>query len=239
MTELWKKQLDEIGDAVTTYKSYAPIMTQLERTQAQKRISRLFNENGKLIIDHVLGEWDQALTHVRGAFQGVKEAKRAETRKWDAGKLNAEMQAIETQIRSTVSGQPEPEAVEQLKQLYGDLADCGDPYKQRAAAEIFRTVTGRLKTEDGRRLGNRLRNQAARDLEKTRKDDPNLQAAHKVAAAAVDHLNAVRRMIAETDRKLDQTRPNGEIGNYEFFKALHRVETTNSGEIKAIDGEDV
>lgn len=229
----WRETLKAFQTEREDFTRRESIMTPYERVTISEYLGEERRRIGPVVIAGAKAEWDSAIEATRRALARVEEAKAAEARRWDAGKLGAELNLYKTLTDLALQSSPAGGVtVEQrLRAIYQDAKSSGDNYKLRAAAEVFASLGGKLGGDLEKRMtANRLVIDAQNDLAETRKYS-ELDAAHNQAAEAVEGLNQARRVMVETGEVL------GDM--LEINKNLQRVKVTPEGlEITDLDPND-
>lgn len=235
----WRDRLEEIKGARAEYYKNLNIMTPFERVLIEKSVSEKVKEVEPYILEGAIGEWHYALNNYQKAIAQVQEAKNREVSRWDASKLNAEMQSAEMLIKKAIEssvggGSLEPSVMPRIEAMYQDAQRSGDIYKQRAMAEVATSLTNMVGDDMSDRMrANRIAQQAQRDAQAVR-TTAELERAHITAKEAVESINHAREVLSDVDAALGRTLPNGEIGHFDIFREVCRVKTDARGNIKAI-----
>ena len=115
--------------------------------------------------------------------------------------------------------------------MYDEAQNSGDIYKMRAMAEVFTGLPSMVGGDlDDRMYANKLSQQAQRDAQAVRVTR-EIEKADQLARDAVETLTQAKSALHEVDEGFGQTRPNGEVGNWDIYKELNRVRTNQRGEV--------
>lgn len=234
----WRDQLQELVKTRNEYSQYANVMTAFERLNIEKAIKGMRAEIEPVILAGARAEWDTAIQNFKAKDARVKAARSKESARWDAARLNSEMQAVEMMVKQTVksnvSGPLDNATMARINAIYEDFQNSGDIYKQRAAGEVYAGLVSMVgEGFDQRQQAYVMAERAQRDILKAREFD-ELKAAEQEAIQAVEGLNQAKMLLHDVDRDLGDTRPNGTIGNYELAQELARVRTDEDGNITQI-----
>ncbi len=234
----WRDQLAEMKTARAEYAELEPIMSAAERVMYIKSINDKQAAVGSTILQGAFTEWDNALDKFTNAVKSVQTAKNKEIARWEAVKLNAEMQMAESLItklvQSSAGERLEPDVLPRLQKMYDEAQASGDVYKMRATAEVFTGLPAMVGSDfEDRKAANKLSKQAQRDARVVR-ITPEMKAADQAAVEAVEMINQAKSLLFEVDEGLGYTKPNGEVGNFDIFKQLHRIRSKPDGEIESI-----
>lgn len=231
----WRDRLEELKTARAEYSKLEPIMTEVERILIAKSINEKQSEVGSYIMQGALSEWHYAIDQYKNAVKGIQEAKNREVSRWEAIKLNAEIDTAERlvtkAVQSSTGGRLDPSVMPRLKAMYDEAQNSGDIYKMRAMAEVFTGLPSMVGGDlDDRMYANKLSQQAQRDAQAVRVTR-EIEKADQLARDAVETLTQAKSALHEVDEGFGQTRPNGEVGNWDIYKELNRVRTNQRGEV--------
>lgn len=231
----WRDRLEELRKARQEYHSLEGMMSPVERTLFSKSINEKRAEVEPYIMREALGEWHYAIDQYTQAVKGLKEAKNREVARWDASKLNAEMQTVELlvtkAVQSSVGGNLDPSVMPRLKAMYEEAKNSGDLYKARACAEVFTGLTAMVGNDgEARFLANRLSQQAQRDAKAVR-TTAELERSDRQAEEAVEKLDQAKHTLINVDEGLGYQQFNGGVGDFNIYKELNRVRVNHVGEV--------
>lgn len=218
----WQELTKEVRKLVDHESEYYSYMSVYEKSAIEGQIAKLQQQYGQAVVNGALSEWNQAKRFVLDAQKNIEIEKQAERRRWDDSKLSASLQSVKALVDASYSAAAGnmDEAAKRLQNVYQDYYGSGDLHKQRAAVEIFGGLkAGKdIPVEDGMKI-NTLAQQAQRDAPSLR-STPGLEKAHKTMENAVNGLDQARQTIVQADIDMGWTRPNGEMGQYPFAKAV-------------------
>lgn len=234
----WRDRLEELKTAHSEYAKLEPMMTEVERILIGKSISEKQAEVHDYIMQGARVEWQYAINQYAQAKKSLQDAKNREVSRWEASRLNAEMETAERlvtkAVQSSTGGRLDPKIMPRLKAMYDDAQNSGDIYKMRAMAEVFTGLPAMVGNDfDDRMYAHRLSQQAQKDARAVRVT-LELEKADRETKEAVDMLNQAKSTLLEVDEGMGYTKPNGEVGNWDLFKELNRVRTNQDGEIEDI-----
>lgn len=227
----WQDSLKELESARSEYAKYAGIMTEFERQAIQKKINEFVDSIQPKVLAGAFAEFEGTVKGVQDKESELDKAKANEVKRWDAAKLNAEMQFVKTQIENKLKTSgvsvSDPAIVSHLKGIYTEAKQSGDLHKQRAAAEVFSGlqsyVNPALKID-----AVIVATGAKKDLEAIR-STPEIQAAEQAVNDKISELRQSQRTLMSIDRTLGYTQPNGELGCGEIIRELGRLRRDEEG----------
>jgi hypothetical protein len=198
----WQDRLKEIKFAREHLSKYEAMMTPYEREMRSQEIQDRIRTHYPTVYGGVKKAWEGWINEYKKATARLADAKAKEYAKWDASKLGAEMQTfkllvdqkLSTAHDSVLAGGPGPS--ERVKKLYEEYQKSGDPYKQRASAEVMLGIsTQGLKREDA--VGIRMLGHDAESKLMQLRDNEEIQKAEEAYVESAKELFKQRENIAE------------------------------------------
>jgi hypothetical protein len=242
----WKTKRDYLKKMRQQYDRDLPIATQLEQRGMQEAIDDYINANWSTVVDGVLDAHNRAKQKYLESSKQYDDARSAEVRRWDGSILAGEMAALKQIVESTIKNSGngmngKPPAPDAIKQLYIDYVNSGDIHKARAAMEVLREIEIPEKLEGDRIKGNRIAQQAERDLEQLRVSEGMVQAADN-QKQALDDLMAMQDELIDTSVTMGLGNPSNDLfagrGNA-IGRAFNQVRwDRENGRVKILSAED-
>lgn len=188
----WRDLLKELKAAKEELQRNEGIMTPYERQAIGESIKARANAVAPRLQGGAIAEWKAAIGVYQDKAANVEKARIAEINRWDNGRLGAEIGAVKALVDLALAGgngnalAGVTKTAPQLDRIYNEAMASGDIYKQRAAAEVFRSLAGdNLKGDIGDRAAvSGLAHKAAKDLPGLRMTDGITQAIQERDAAA-------------------------------------------------------
>ncbi len=183
--QTWRDLLKELKTAKDELRRNEAIMTAYERQTISESIQARANVIAPRLQGGAIAEWKAAIEVYQDKAAAVEKARIAEINRWDNGRLGAEIGAVKVLVDLALAGVV-TKAGPRLEQIYNEAQASGDIYKQRAAAEVFRSLSGdNLKgSVDDRAAVSGLAHKAAKDLPGLRVTDGITRAIQERDAAA-------------------------------------------------------
>lgn len=190
--QTWRDLLKELKAAKDELRRHENIMTPYERQAISESIKARAEAVGPRLQGGAIAEWKAAIEVYQDKAAAVEKARIAEINRWDNARLGAEIGAVKALVELALSGgngnalAGMTKAAPRLERIYNEAQASGDIYKQRAAAEVFRSLDGAsLKTDTTDRAAvSGLVHKAAKDLPGLRVTDGITQAIHERDEAA-------------------------------------------------------
>ena len=143
----WQDRVKEIKVAREHLSKHEAMMTPYERKMRSEEIHEKIHAYYPTVYSGVKSAWEGWINEYHKATAKLAEAKAKEYNKWDPAKLGAEMQTFKLLVEQKLSpasdsifaGGPGPS--ERVKKLYEEYQKSGDPYKQRASAEVLQGIS--------------------------------------------------------------------------------------------------
>jgi len=200
----WIDSLKKLEAARAHLSAKGGIMTAYERDEAQTALREMRERERPAIVAGAVGMMRESLEAVQAAQQGVLEARQAEERRWDAGKLTAEAAQAKAQVEKALAvGNANPftgESVSSRLQTVWDQAKLGDTYRQRAYCEAIEGIVAVVPSGD-RQAVSAVQYAAKRLLQELRDTDEIVAArtkareAFEVAAVEVKYLDRTSQIV--------------------------------------------
>lgn len=190
--QTWRDLLKELKAAKEELYKNQAIMTPYERQTISESIKARAEAVAPRLQGGAIAEWKAAIEVYQDKAAAVEKARIAEINRWDNARLGAEIGAVKALVELALSGgngnalAGMTKAAPRLERIYNEAQVSGDIYKQRAAAEVFRSLDGAsLKTDTTDRAAvSGLVHKAAKDLPGLRVTDGITQAIHERDEAA-------------------------------------------------------
>lgn len=190
--QTWRDLLKELKAAKEELYKNQAIMTPYERQTISESIKARAEAVAPRLQGGAIAEWKAAIEVYQDKAAAVEKARIAEINRWDNARLGAEIGAVKALVELALSGgngnalAGMTKAAPRLERIYNEAQASGDIYKQRAAAEVFRSLDGAsLKTDTTDRAAvSGLAHKAAKDLPGLRVTDGITQAIHERDEAA-------------------------------------------------------
>lgn len=191
--QTWRDLLKEIKTAKDELRRNEGIMTAYERQTIGESIKARANAVAPRLQGGAIAEWKAALAVYQDKAASVERARVAEINRWDNARLGAEIGAVKALVDLALSGVNSnvfaggvKAAGPQLERIYSEAQASGDIYKQRAVAEVFRSLAGaNLKADISDRAAvSGLAHKAEKDLPGLRVTDGITRAIQERDAAA-------------------------------------------------------
>lgn len=205
-------------------------MTDYERMDTERSIKAETEKVFPWIANSAIGEWKQSIEKYKTAGLEVDRQIIREIARWDAGKLNEQLKLVSNLVELAVQGgsgsvmDGGQSAGAKLEGIYSESMQSGDAYRQRAAAEVFKSAVLNKVSGDDRFEANRLAKQAERDLVQLRTTE-QITEAKQAKEQAFDDLLNVRQELIDTSIALGQGDPtNIMAGGGVFEKAIRMVQ---------------
>ena len=205
--QTWRDMLKELKAAKEELRRNAGIMTPYERQTIAESIQARANEVAGRLQGGAIAEWNAAKGIYQDKAAAVEKARVAEINRWDNARLGAEIGAVKALVDlaySSVNNNPLggiKAAAPRLERIYNEAMASGDMHKQRAAAEVFRSLAGdNLKGDiESRAAVSGLAHKAEKDLPALRMTDEITKAiqARDDAAQAVYNLKPELNDVSE------------------------------------------
>ena len=237
----WRDKVKDLKDGRAEYGKVYDIMTPFERMAVERSLSEYRSKNESDILAGAFSEYHATINKVNAAVEKVKTAKAKERARWDAARLNAEMALVENRVKIALNSWQggslkDPGQINRLKEIYQDLHDSDDLYKQRAAAEVFTGLVSMVggNNMEWRMAANSLAKQAERDALEAR-DFPELNTAIEEVEAAGKEFNQASQALWQLDYDLGDQLPNGNIGNFAIKLELQKTVINDDGTISVLE----
>ena len=198
----WLAKLNQIREARQEFEKIERILTPYEKQTIYGNIKADAEANYSRVYQGVKARLDAAVGNYKSAAARRADAIAKEINRWDAAKLNAEIQAFQMRVgmelgkrdaQGILSGQP---AARRLEVLYQEAQASGDPYKMRAAAEVLRAADTE-KLPDEQRMDVQLLARAAGDNLEALRNTDEIKAAIEGENAAIKAMQDEQRFVRE------------------------------------------
>ena len=194
----WKDALNNYQAEVNKARQYDSILTPFERISLGEYLQGLKDETYRKVIPAVTQEFIQAKENYKVHDSALQNAKAKEINRWDAGKLNAEMDLTKSRLESILrSNQSYPEKKIQIESLIKESNESGDITKQRATAERLLNIADHVEGSAIDKMEfNRFSAHAKRMIEEIRTTDEIKNSNEKLKVAA-NELHEMRKVLDE------------------------------------------
>lgn len=193
----------EIKSWQTELKNHGHEMSPYERNVISREIRKRQDELIPVVGAQVIGEFKAAIKKYQDSKKAVDAAKEKEINRFDDQRYNAALQAIQSRVNLALKADVNPLAGDQpasarLKIIYEESFMSKDIHKQRAAAEVMRSIE--LPKNQDRAAVNEL-------LRRAEKDESALRITEELAQAQ----DAQRQALYELGEKRDRLNKVSEI----------------------------
>ena len=233
----WHERVKEIKVAREHLSKYEAMMTPYEREMRSKEIHEKIHSYYPTIYGGVKKAWDGWINEYKNATTRLADAKAKEYAKWDPAKLGAEMQTFKLLADQQLSSGKDatfgtgPGASERVKKLYEEYQKSGDPYKQRASAEVLQGIsTQGLKRDDA--VGIRILGHEAEGRLLQLRNTEEIQKAEEAYVESAQELFKQRENLSEVATLMGEP-PDFGMGRGDLGKLQRMVQVEReTGEIK-------
>ena len=239
----WHERVKEIKVAREHLSKYEAMMTPYEREMRSKEIQDKIHSYYPTIYGGVKKAWEGWINEYNKATARLADAKAKEYAKWDPARLGAEMQTFkllaDQQLsagKDTVFGSG-PGASERVKKIYEEYQNSGDPYKQRASAEVLQGIsTQGLQREDA--VGIRLLGHDAESRLIQLRSSEEIQKAEEAYVESAQELFKQRENLSEVATLMGEP-PDFGMGRWKIGELQRMVQVEReTGEIKIYSLDD-
>lgn len=233
--QTWRDLLKELKAAKDELRRHETIMTPYERQTIRESIKARAEAVAPRLQGGAIAEWKAAVGVYQDKAAAVEKARVAELNRWDNARLGAEIGAVKTLVELALSGvNSNPlaggagKASPRLERIYKEAMDSGDMYKQRAAAEVFRSLAvDSLKTDTTDRAAvSGLARKADKDLPALRVTDGIARAIQERDAAA-EGVYALRSELNDVSIVMDYGDATGMFSSGPVATAFRGVKFNN------------
>jgi len=131
--------LENLKTAREEYRQYYGMMTPYERSIIERDIKEQSERIFPLVSSAAIGEWKDAIRKYQQSGQSYNRELTKEISRWDSGKLNSELQMVQSLIALAIEGGGggvfdggSPGVTAKLESIYAEAIQSGDVHKQRA-----------------------------------------------------------------------------------------------------------
>ncbi|TDA65933.1 MAG: hypothetical protein D9V45_03040 [Chloroflexi bacterium] len=219
----WNATALEIAAAREELNKYAGIMTPYERMVIGNSIKEKIESSYQMVYAGAKNHLAVWIGYYKDAIARYERAQRNETNNWDSGKLLTETNAFQARLERELgnkNGLPlyegAPDSLERVKRLYHEAQASGDKYKQRAAAEVMRSISTEGMKQSAAVDLRVLAREADASL-KSLRSTPELIEAVENANKATQELWREREVVASVCKAMGETPddPMGAVGGFE------------------------
>lgn len=145
----WRGKVAEIRSSTDEFNKYLSLMSPAERAIVGDSITKKKNAHYGEVAKGMRAELNEAAATYKGKLTALSNGQRKENASWDSARLGAEMHTFQTLTNMKLgmgAGAVNPLAAApnvgtEISKLYEEWHSSGDRYKQRAAAEVMRSIT--------------------------------------------------------------------------------------------------
>lgn len=240
----WRKIVENLKTAREEYQQYSGMMTAYERSIIERDMKDQAEKYYPMVTAGALGEWNVAINTYKEATREYEREATREITRWDASKLNNELQAIQTLVGLAIAGGEgsafdggNPGIAAKLEAIYTEAHQSGDIHKQRATFEVIRTIAPNV-TGDDRFVVNRLAKLAEKDLSGLRVTDGMIQA-QEVQGKAFNQLQNMKAELIDVAQAIGEGNPTNPMASGVFSRAIRRVQQDReTGEVRIYKEDD-
>jgi hypothetical protein len=198
----WKDSLNHYRGEVNKAKEYDSILTPFERISLGEYLQELSQKTQIEVIPAVTQEFVKAKENYKIRESALQNEKAKEINRWDAGKLNAEMDLTKSRLESILrSNLSYPEKKIEIESLIKEANESGDITKQRATAERLLNIADHVEGSALDKMEyNRYSNQAKKMIEDIRTTEEIKTSNESLKTAAEELLGKRKELdsIAQT-----------------------------------------
>jgi len=227
----WKEILKQIKAGREELRKYDSIMTPYEHDVIIRDLAAKSEVAYQAVYNGSVGEFRAAKSAYRESIDALKRAEAAEIARFDAAKLNTEMESVQRRVDLALQSNSNQifggqNVAARLQSIYEEAVKSGDLVKQRAGAEIMSAALSRVAPNDRAEFAH-VSGQAERDL-KAMRVTPEIEKARQGISQAANEMLVKRDELATVGETLgDNVRGPFSISG--FAKVMR--------EVQIIDGE--
>jgi len=243
--DTWREKLEYVKTARAHFAENVELMDAYNKKMIAESIQQNRDAWRQEIYEGASGELFGAVETYQAAGQRVKDARRAESKRWNVSRLADEMKLAQQEVHgiielSNIAGfGADDSPVERLHELYQEAIEAGEAHKTRGALEIIRAsaagllASGRFHGDDRSAL-NRLSKQADQDLRQLRRT-PEVEQAESGAAEALRGLQDKLSEFEAVGDLVENTSVGGGFSTGVFAKTLRRVQLDRFGNLTILE----
>jgi len=201
-TTNWKDTLNFYQGEVNKVRKYESILTPFEKVSLGEYLHELNQKTQIEVIPAATQEFIQVKENYKVRESAFQKAKANEINRWDAGKLNAEMDFTKSRLESILrSNLSFPEKKIEIEALIKEANESKDITKQRATAERLLNIADHVEGSALDKMEyNQFSSQAKRLIEKIRTTEEIKTSKENLKAAAEELLEKRKELdsIAQT-----------------------------------------
>lgn len=234
----WKSTLELIKAQRAEFQQYNSIMTDYERSIAQREMEETLQTWKGRIVEALINEQNTAISEYQYAEKRLERAHQAEVNRWDASRLRAEMDVAQALVNQARSGKHtanmydggSPSTYKRIEAVYQDAQKSGDIFKKRAICEVIQGVD----IGEGEIMMNRLRKQAERDLSELRRIPEQAEAEEHKEAAWRDVLVKTNDIIVAAPH-IGEEATGAYAAGWSLGRAVNRIKIRKDGTREILD----
>lgn len=219
-----ENKLEWIRKAKKELEDYGPVMTAYERLTVGEEVKRKVQEYYPAVTAHVLNKHEQAINRVKASKEAINKAQANEINRWDPATFRQNLELYGEQITRLASTPADimrgffPE--DEIAKILTESKLSGDIFKQRAAAEIVKSLPPPADNNAKAKLAN-LQAQARETLQQVRETE-QINQARELYNQSVMELASVRDEVIEVGRLMGGD-PTGLFASGPYAQAVRRV----------------
>lgn len=248
----WRGKVEEIRAATDEFHKYESIMTLAERTMVGDSIKKKKSQYYSEVAAGMKAELNQAANTYKEKVAAFGKGQQRENASWESVKLGAEMHTFQTilnmrldQYQATQNPLGASLKVgSEINDLYHEWHSSGDKYKQRAAAEVMRSITPKINEVKDHNQAAQLRTLAKQADE----DLKDIRMPNELLDLAIEADKSAETLLKKKAELIDIAKLMGEVidpvfgGTGDMSKLLRTVQQdrkTGHINIYSIDAPEV
>ena len=237
----WMDNLTRIKAVKKELANYGNLMSPYERNVIERELNSQIESSYSSIYAGIMSEYKPVVQAIKRAQNRITRAQVDEVNRWDANRLNAELQASKTLVDLAFAGGgggifdgETPGVANRLEAIFQDAHKSGDIYKQRAVYEVIKAVAPKAQGDDRFNI-NHLAKLADKELSSLRVTDEMIQS-NQQEAEAFQAFQEKRKELIEVSKTLNQGDPENVFASGDYARALRMVQVNReTGEINVYD----
>lgn len=209
---------------------YGPVMTAYERLTVTEEINRKTNEYYPAVTTWVMDKHEQAINRVKASKEAINKAQANEINRWDPATFRQNLELYGEQITRLASTPADPLRgffpEDEIARILTESKLSGDIFKQRAAAEIVKSLPPPADNNAKVKLAS-LQAQARETLQQVRETE-QINQARELYNQSVMELAKVRDEVIEVGRLMGGD-PTNVFASGPYAQALRRVKFNQDG----------
>ncbi|MFZ2096386.1 MAG: hypothetical protein WAV05_07080 [Anaerolineales bacterium] len=204
-------------------------MSAYERNVIEREIKSQIESLYPTIYAGIMSEYKPAVQALKKAQEKIAQAQVNEINRWDATRLNAELQATKTLVDLALAGGGggffdggSPGPSNRIEAIFQDAHKSDDVYKKRATFEVIKALAPKAKGDDKFQI-NHLAKLADQGLSSIRITDEMKQSEQQASEAFQAYLEK-RKELVEVAKTLGQGDPENVFTSGDFNRAIRMVQ---------------